>query len=55
VVTHSTLVSLNVEADLHVWEGLDHVFLNNPEFTESRQAYDVLVRFFDNRLGNQQL
>jgi acetyl esterase/lipase len=50
VVTHSTLVSLNVEADLHVWEGLDHVFLNNPEFAESRQAYDVLVRFFDKRI-----
>ena len=51
VYTHSKLVSLNVDADLHVWEGLDHVFLTNPEITESRQAYDVIVKFFAKHLA----
>jgi epsilon-lactone hydrolase len=50
VYTHSRLVAEGVEADLHVWEGLGHGFLVHPELPQSREAYDVIVRFFDKHL-----
>jgi acetyl esterase/lipase len=50
-VTHEKLVRLGVQADLHVWEGMGHIFTNDPEYPESREAYDVIVRFFDQHLG----
>jgi monoterpene epsilon-lactone hydrolase len=51
VYTHSQLVRLGVEADLHVWEGMDHCFFSDPDLPESRDFYDVVVRFFDQHLG----
>lgn len=51
VYTHSRLVALGVEADLHVWEGMFHGFYTNPDVPESREAYDVMVKFFDTHLG----
>ena len=49
--THTQLVKLGVEADLHVWEGLFHGFFYNPDVPESRECYDVIVNFFDRHLG----
>ena len=49
--THSQLVKLGVEAELHVWEGLFHGFFYDPDVPESRDAYDVMVRFFGKHLG----
>jgi acetyl esterase/lipase len=51
VYTHSQLVKLGVEADLHMWEGLDHCFFGGSDLPESRDVYDVIVRFFDQHLG----
>lgn len=51
VYTHSRLVRVGVEADLHVWEGLFHGFFYNPDVPESRDCYDVIIRFFDAHLG----
>lgn len=51
VYTHSKLVRLGVTADLHVWEGMFHGFYTNPDVPESREAYDVMVKFFDRHLG----
>lgn len=52
VYMHSRLDKLGVDADLHIWEGLGHAFFfNNFELPESRDAYDVIVRFFDKHLG----
>jgi len=51
VHTHALLVKLGVEAELHVWEGLFHGFFYNPDVPESREAYDVMVKFFDRHLG----
>jgi acetyl esterase/lipase len=51
VHTHAELIRLGVEAELHVWEGAGHAFLNDPSLPESRQAYAVIARFFDRRLG----
>ena len=49
--THSLLVSAGVPAQLHVWEGLGHAFLLDPALPESREAYEVTVKFFDRYLG----
>lgn len=52
VATHSQLTRLNVETDLHVWEGLDHVFhCNHPTLPESAELHRVTVRFFERHLG----
>jgi acetyl esterase/lipase len=51
VHTHSQLVRLGVDADLHVWEGLFHGFFYNADVPESREAYDVMLRFFDRHLA----
>ena len=51
IKTHSELVKLGVEADLHVWEGLGHAFLYDGELPEAREAFDVMINFFDRRLG----
>jgi len=59
VSTHAQLVKLGVSADLHVWEGLEHGFINDPELPEAREAYDVITRFFARHLqlalGNLEL
>jgi acetyl esterase/lipase len=49
--THEQLVKHGVEAELHVWEGLFHGFFYNPDVPECKDAYNVMVKFFDRRLG----
>jgi hypothetical protein len=48
--THFLLVAQGVDAELHVWEGLGHAFLYDPELPESREVYAVVVRFFEKHL-----
>jgi len=48
--SHNALVRSGVEAELHVWDGLPHAFWYNSELPESREAYDVIARFFDRNL-----
>ncbi|KTF70160.1 alpha/beta hydrolase fold domain-containing protein [Sphingomonas sp. HT-1] len=50
VKTHAELTRLGVPAELHVWEGLFHGFFYNPDVPESRDAYAVILRFFDRQL-----
>jgi len=47
VQMHSRLVALGIDADLHVWEGLGHAFFFDPSLPESREVYNVTVKFFD--------
>ena len=49
--THEQLVNLGVEAELHVWEGLFHGFFYNADVPESRDAFNVIIKFFDRHLG----
>jgi epsilon-lactone hydrolase len=49
--THSLLVAQGVSADLHVWEGVVHGFLLDPDLPQSREVYSVTVKFFDTHLG----
>jgi acetyl esterase/lipase len=51
VHTHALLVKAGAEADLHVWEGMFHGFFYNVDVPESRDCYDVIVKFFDRHLG----
>jgi len=41
-----------VDTELHVWDGMWHSFFSDPDMPESREAYAVMVRFFDRRLGH---
>jgi len=50
--THSQMTRLGVDAELHVWEGMFHGFFYNPDVPESRDCYDVIVRFFARHLGD---
>jgi acetyl esterase/lipase len=53
--THAQLVKAGVDADLHVWEAATHCSfaqpLGDPDFPETRDAWNVIVRFFDRHLG----
>jgi epsilon-lactone hydrolase len=51
VYSHSRLVKAGIKTDLHVWEGLFHGFFYNPDVPESRDCYDVIVKFFDSHLA----
>ncbi|HVJ30347.1 MAG TPA: alpha/beta hydrolase [Gammaproteobacteria bacterium] len=53
VYTHAQLVKHGAAADLHVWEGMFHGFFYNPDVPESRECYDVIVRFFAEHLGKR--
>lgn len=48
---HSRLVANGVDARLHIWEGGRHAFFYDPRVPESREAYQVMARFFDVHLG----
>lgn len=49
--THRQLLRQGVIAELHLLEGLPHSFHYDPSLPESRESYEVLLRFFDRYLG----
>jgi acetyl esterase/lipase len=51
ITTHQTLTRLGVDAELHVWDGLQHSFFTNIDLPESKEYFDVVARFFDKHLG----
>jgi monoterpene epsilon-lactone hydrolase len=57
VYTHSQLVKARKEASLHVWEGAPHCSFAqpviDPAVPETREAWDVIIRFFDKHLGSK--
>jgi epsilon-lactone hydrolase len=48
--TQRELVKRGVEADMHIWDGVQHSFFTNPDLPESKEAYGVIVEFFDRHL-----
>ena len=52
IYTHEKLVKLGVDAELHVWEGLFHGFFYNADVPESRDAFNVMIKFFDRHLAS---
>jgi monoterpene epsilon-lactone hydrolase len=51
--THQQLVKAGVDTELHVWEGLFHGFFYNADVPESKDAFNVMVKFFDRHLSQQ--
>ena len=52
IQTHRGLVMQGVQADLHVWEGLGHAFLYDPDLPQSHEVFEVASRFFNKQLGS---
>jgi len=50
VLLHRKLRNAGIEADLNVFEGMWHFFLENPDLPESREAMTALARFLDRHL-----
>jgi acetyl esterase/lipase len=48
--TNTQLVKQGVSTELHVWDGLFHGFFYNADVPESRDAFDVMIKFFDRHL-----
>jgi acetyl esterase/lipase len=40
------LAMAGVDARLFVWDGMEHGFFGNADLPESRQAYEIMVKFF---------
>jgi epsilon-lactone hydrolase len=55
VFAHSVLVDLGVDAELHVWDGVQHCSFAqpfvDPDVPESQQAWKTILKFFDSHLG----
>ena len=49
--THRALIKSGAEAELHLWDGLQHFFFADVDLPDSRDAFQVMVGFFDRRLG----
>ena len=49
--THEQLVKAGVDTELHAWEGLFHGFFYNVDVPESKDALNVIIKFFDRHLG----
>ena len=50
---HEQLVKAGVEAGLHVWEGLFHGFSYNVDVPESKDALNVIIKFFHGHWGQK--
>jgi monoterpene epsilon-lactone hydrolase len=48
---HRAFLRAGVEAQLVVFDGLNHAFWYNPDTPESREADSMMARFFDQHLG----
>ena len=49
--TDVLLTKAGVDSELHVWDGLFHGFFYNADVPESRDAFDIMIKFFDRHLG----
>jgi epsilon-lactone hydrolase len=49
--SQAALAAAGVDAELHVWDGMWHAFLMDPDLPESKQVYQVVVKFFERHLG----
>ncbi|HWK42449.1 MAG TPA: alpha/beta hydrolase fold domain-containing protein [Croceibacterium sp.] len=50
LTSHNSLAAAGVESRFHGWDGMFHGFIYNSDLPEARQAYDVMVNFFDGHL-----
>lgn len=48
---HRRLTALDVHSELYLFDGLWHAFFMYPGMPESREAYQLIARFFERQLG----
>lgn len=51
IVTNSKLLAAGVDSTLIVGEGMGHCYMYSPQLPESRDTFDIIVRFFKEHLG----
>jgi epsilon-lactone hydrolase len=51
--THRELVRLGVTAELHVWDGMWHGFIQEVDLPEAKEAYEATAKFFNSHLGER--
>ena len=49
--SHNKLTAAGVESQFHGWDGMFHGFFYNSEMPESREAYRIMVKFFETHLA----
>jgi acetyl esterase/lipase len=52
IYTHNQLLKAKVRSNLIVGEGMGHCYIYQSGLPEARDAYDQIVRFFDENLGS---
>jgi acetyl esterase/lipase len=52
-LSHRKLLSRGVDSQLVLFDGLGHAFFMRPNLPESREAYAIIWRFFDERLARR--
>jgi acetyl esterase/lipase len=50
--SHNKLAQAGVESRFHGWDGMNHAFFYNSELPESREAYAIMVDFFETHLAD---
>jgi monoterpene epsilon-lactone hydrolase len=50
--SHNKLARAGVPSHLHGWDGMNHAFFYNSELPESREAYAIMVDFFETYLAD---
>ncbi len=46
------LISLGIDSQVMVFDGLYHGFMTNPDFPEAQEGYRIAAAFFDRHLGS---
>jgi acetyl esterase/lipase len=49
--SHWKLLSVGVDSELLIFDGLYHGFMTNPDFPEAQAGYKIAAKFFDKHLG----
>jgi acetyl esterase/lipase len=52
-ILHRAFLRAGVDAELVVFEALPHAFWNDYDLPESREAYEIMAKFFNQKLGGQ--
>ena len=49
--SYRKLITLGIDSQVMVFDGLYHGFMTNPDFPEAREGYTIAAAFFDRHLG----
>jgi len=52
LASHRQLSRLGVTTELHIWDGLSHIFHYNPDLPEARELHERMVEFFEGYLSD---